>query len=185
MNGGKWVCCPKGTAFLWASEVHHSKLKPLVISHGFGHSFQSDFSWDGCRDYSSLLCIPAALSFWQSVGTEKTRNYCVSLAHEAATMLADRWGTETLVPLSLCGPMVLVRIPIPRSALLRPPTSADAKDLQDRLYNARIEVPVKCIAGNLYTRISAHAYNTLSDYEQLGSAGERIFVAWTESRGSV
>jgi selenocysteine lyase/cysteine desulfurase len=48
--------------------------------------------------------------------------------------------------------------------------------LQDLLhYEYHIEVPVKCVQGGLYVRISAHVYNELADYEKLASAvGELI-----------
>jgi isopenicillin-N epimerase len=50
-------------------------------------------------------------------------------------------------------------------------TSRDAKSVQDMLhFRHAIEVPVKCMEGNLYVRISAHVYNELEDYERLGRA---------------
>ena len=30
-----------------------------------------------------------------------------------------------------------------------------------------IEVPIKCINGNLYVRLSVHVYNSIEQYEQL------------------
>ena len=30
-------------------------IKPLVVSHGSGSGFVSDFIWDGCRDYAPFL----------------------------------------------------------------------------------------------------------------------------------
>ena len=35
------------------------------------------------------------------------------------------------------------------------------------LYNHQIEVPVKCIQGRLFLRISAHVYNDMNDYYRL------------------
>lgn len=44
-------------------------------------------------------------------------------------------------------------------------TSAHAKYIQDRLYfEFSVEVPVKCIEGLLYVRISAHIYNYFEQY---------------------
>lgn len=43
--------------------------------------------------------------------------------------------------------------------------------LQDMLhYNHHVEVPVKCVQGQLYVRISAHVYNVLEDYHRLAEA---------------
>ena len=47
-------------------------------------------------------------------------------------------------------------------------TDQQAYYLQERLHhNYAIEVPIKCISGNLYVRISAHVYNTPEQYSQL------------------
>ena len=91
----------------------------------------------------------------------------------------------TLAPLSIHSPMmVLVRLP---ERLQRAKsnasggegtastlyegvaTSDNAKQIQDYLYDNRIEVPIKCIRGILYVRISCHVYNELSEYEHLGT----------------
>ena len=44
----------------------------------------------------------------------------------------------------------------------------DAKRIQDYLYDQRVEVPIKCITGKLYVRISNHVYNGFEDMERLG-----------------
>lgn len=46
-NCHKWLCGPRGSAVLWAAARHHARLRPLVVSHGHGHGFTSDFIWDG------------------------------------------------------------------------------------------------------------------------------------------
>ena len=33
-----------------------------------------------------------------------------------------------------------------------------------------MQVPVKCVDGKLYVRISAHIYNEMKDYERLAEA---------------
>ena len=97
-----------------------------------------------------------------------------------------------LVPLDMCGSMALVQLPPHCTAAAQAAgdavgsgdsgmasaptspagaTSADAKWVQDCLhYQHRIEVPVKCVAAQLYVRISVHIYNELPDYERLAAA---------------
>lgn len=41
-------------------------------------------------------------------------------------------------------------------------------------FQHQIEVPIKCIGGCLYARISAHVYNTPEDYERLASAIKKL-----------
>ena len=52
---------------------------------------------------------------------------------------------------------------------MRNATDTDAFQLQEKLHHEyRIEVPVKCLEGRLYVRISAHVYNSIEEYEYLG-----------------
>ena len=44
-------------------------------------------------------------------------------------------------------------------------------------FEHRIEVPVKCVHGSLYVRISCHIYNQLADYEKLAAAVQAISAA--------
>jgi hypothetical protein len=80
--------------------------------------------------------------------------------------------------------MALVRLPpeIRSSAVIRHNSdtadgiasaaadSTTAKSVQDWLYAQKIEVPTKCVRGELYLRISAHVHNEIADYERLSAA---------------
>lgn len=96
--------------------------------------------------------------------------------------------------------MALVSVPggAVASGMPTEASSTDAKILQDTLHYrymypslchlapnlipthdplvdpSRIEVPVKCVQGRLYVRLSAHLYNQLSDYERLADAMQLI-----------
>ena len=65
--------------------------------------------------------------------------------------------------------MALVRLPDDVSGMSSKErkTSTDAKRLQDYLYDHNIEVPIKCINGVLYLRVSCHTYNERSEFERL------------------
>jgi len=161
-----------------------SSLQPRLISHGWGSGFLSQFIWDGARDYSAALAIPAALAWWQWIGESKARTYMHSLVREAARLLATAWATETLFSdEQQYATMTVVRVPDSLLARLiefdntksstpnGSATSAHAKLLQDVLfYEFRIEVPVKLLRGALYVRISAHLYNHLAEYQRLADA---------------
>ena len=105
---------------------------------------------------------------------ERIRKHNNTLANQAALMLAEKWGTSLLSHAEMFGPMVLIRLP---DALLdcvslqgqEEAVKAHAEMIQAKLhYEFNIEVPVKLIQGKLYTRISAHVYNEMSDYNRLG-----------------
>lgn len=46
-NCHKWMSSARGAAILYVSNEHLSSFKPLIISHGSGSGFTSDFIWDG------------------------------------------------------------------------------------------------------------------------------------------
>ncbi len=201
-NCHKHLCSPRGAAVLWAAPEVQADLRPVVVSHGTGAGFTSNFIWDGCRDYSPVLVLPLTLRWWRALGQQHAQEYIRSMLAQGVAVLLACWQTHTLAPLSLCGPMALVRLPCdacPAAAantaapseradidalLCREPpasdgpaTSADAKEWQDALFAAGVEAPIKCIQGCMYVRISAHVYNVQADYEVLAATVTRI-LGW-------
>lgn len=58
----------------------------------------------------------------------------------------------------------------------RAATDNDAYQLQELLHHQhRIEVPIKCLEGKLYVRISCHVYNHLEEYKKLGQVINEIY----------
>eukprot|EP00200_Dunaliella_tertiolecta_P004798 CAMPEP_0202339480 /NCGR_PEP_ID=MMETSP1126-20121109/1324_1 /ASSEMBLY_ACC=CAM_ASM_000457 /TAXON_ID=3047 /ORGANISM="Dunaliella tertiolecta, Strain CCMP1320" /LENGTH=445 /DNA_ID=CAMNT_0048930037 /DNA_START=110 /DNA_END=1447 /DNA_ORIENTATION=- len=184
-NCHKWLAGPRGSAVFWAHPRVKHTVRPLVVSHGSGHGFTSDFIWDGCRDYAPYLGVSAALRMWRQLGPHRCRTYMHDLVCQAATLLASAWRTTTLAPLHMCASMALVELPFKQAAAggelqnpeEPPANSTDAKHVQELLHHEfRIECPVKCIQGRLYVRISACVYNTLHDYEKLREAILKIKI---------
>ena len=63
-NLHKWMYCPKGTAFLWASPEFQSRIVPPVLSgtqlfSDAGPNMASDFEYVGTRDYTNYAAVPA------------------------------------------------------------------------------------------------------------------------------
>ena len=46
-NAHKWFCNPKGAAFLYVRKELKSSIHPLIVSHGYGSGFNSEFIWAG------------------------------------------------------------------------------------------------------------------------------------------
>jgi isopenicillin-N epimerase len=84
-NAHKWMCAPKGAAFMWISPRMAGKLRPSVVSHGYAPNdsetdhqavgryaardkLLSSYAWDGCRDYAALLTMPTIIDFWTQLG---------------------------------------------------------------------------------------------------------------------
>ncbi|KAL6763735.1 CG12264-like protein [Haematococcus lacustris] len=169
-NCHKWLAGPRGSALLWVHPRVKAQVKPLVVSHGSGAGFTSDFIWDGCRDYAPYLGVSSALAMWRALDLPRCRQYTHQLLQDAVQLLTQCWGTAPLAPLSMCASMALVGLPA-QLAMQEVPTSADAKTLQDELHHQHcIEVPVKLVGGQLYVRLSAYIYNRIDDYEKLRDA---------------
>lgn len=182
-NCHKWFCSPRGAGFLHVSSerLSSARILPRIISHGYFDGYQSAFMWTGLQDYSAWLSLPKCIEFWQCQSIKNCRKYMHDLAQAAAEVLYERWGMlDDLAkvkrfPMHKRHAMRLVKLPQAHEVFGvntgAPTTSADAKHIQDTLHEQfRIEVPIKCVDGVLYARISAHVYNTLADFEQLAHA---------------
>jgi isopenicillin-N epimerase len=167
-NCHKWLCAPKGSAFLWARRDRQAGLHPVTISHGYGSGFLAEFDWTGTRDMSAYLSVPAALEFHERLGGRMLRARNAALAAEAATMLAARLGTETGSGNAAHGAMGLVRLP-----LTGPVTQERALLIRGRLLDLGTDAPVNEVEGSAWLRVSAQAYNTMSDFERLGTLIEK------------
>ena len=54
-NAHKWLSAPKGSAFMYVHKKHQASTKPLVISHGYGSGFNSQFIWSG-ESFLAIYC---------------------------------------------------------------------------------------------------------------------------------
>ncbi len=166
-NCHKWLCAPKGVAFLWASPDRQQDLHPTVISHGLGKGFLTEFDWTGTRDPSGALSVPDAIEFHQQLGGKALRARNIALAAVASGMLARRLNTEVGASGDLAGAMGVVRLPVPVS-------DSVAQTLRDRLLEAGTDAPVFLFEGAVWLRLSAFAYNEPEDYARLADLVARV-----------
>jgi len=165
-NCHKWLCAPKGTGFLYARPEVQKLIDPLVLSwdSGDGNAFHIRHRWQGTRDPSAFLAIPAALDFLAAHDWPVVRARCHALLKASNTVLQGL-GLEPLTDryVQLLG--------------LRVPTG-DAAGLKRRLYDEhRIEVPVFDTRFGAVLRISVQAYNDESDLDALATALRHEFSA--------
>jgi isopenicillin-N epimerase len=168
-NCHKWLCAPKGSAFLYAAPQRHQDLHPVTISHGLGKGFLEEFDWTGTRDPSAYLATDVAIDFHARLGGQALMARNVALAGEATSLLARRLNTEPGVTGALTGSMGVVRLPLTGSAT--PELSAD---LRARLLAAGTDAPTHILSGAIWLRISAAAYNDIEDYERLAELVARV-----------
>jgi isopenicillin-N epimerase len=179
-NCHKWMCAPKGTAFLYVRGDRQSLIRPLTISHGANSPrtdrsrFQLEFDWTGTHDPTAFLCLPAVLKF---MGSQLPQGWLDIMAHnhalamQARQVLCDALEQPVPCPDEMIG--AIVSVPLPPS-FGKPKYSSKGIDiLQDRLWEEyKIEVPIVpwCHPTPRLIRVSAQLYNHISQYQYLAVA---------------
>ena len=182
-NLHKWVCAPKGAAFLFVREDRQAAIQPAVISHGNNRRrpgftpFQDRFDWTGTYDPTAWFCVPAAIRWMGKLlpgGWRELRQRNHQLVVQARKTLCERLEVPPPCPESLLGSMAT--IPLPERFQKRPSSGkidAEQLALYDRF---GIEVPW-CRFGRperRWLRISAQIYNSPAEYERLAEALEML-----------
>ena len=164
-NLHKWMCCPKGSAFLYARSEMQKLIEPLVVSWGYAseHPSASRFideqEWTGTRDIAAYLATPEAIRFYDEHRWDHVRVKCHKLAQYARQQITALTGLTPASPDSTEWYMQMIALPMPQ---------CDAEKLKTRLYDEwHIEVPIIAWQNQLLIRVSIQAYNTLEDVEQL------------------
>ncbi|HEX7832308.1 MAG TPA: aminotransferase class V-fold PLP-dependent enzyme [Thermoanaerobaculia bacterium] len=176
-NLHKWVCAPKGAAFLWVRENRRASVRPAIISHGANSSrrdrsrYLIEFDWTGTCDPSPWLCVPDSLRFMQTLvdgGWPEIMRRNRALALQARDVLCRALEIDAPAPDEMLGAMAAVPLP---DATAEPSFFGDA--LQDTLlYEHNIEVPFMPwpYSPKRLLRISAQLYNSIDEYERLAAA---------------
>lgn len=158
-NCHKWLCAPKGCAFIHARAKQD--LHPVVISHGLGQGFLAEFDWTGTTDFSRFLAVTEALAFHHRLGGAAFRRRNTELAAEATALVARRLNSQRGTSGSMAGAMGVVRLPA------GPATMDAALSIRRTLLRLETDAPVHALGGGLWLRLSAFAYNRMDDYERL------------------
>jgi isopenicillin-N epimerase len=178
-NCHKWLCAPKGAAFLWVRRDRQQEVRPLTISHGAnavrpGRSrFRLEFDWTGTDDPTAWLTVARAIDYLGSLvpgGWPALMARNRALALEARRLLCAAAGSAPPCPDEMVGS--IASIPLPDGQVTE--TNWRRLDpLQSRLFEEwKIEVPVMSwpAAPHRLLRISAQLYNGLQHYTLLAEA---------------
>lgn len=158
----KWLCAPKGGAFLVAREGAEA-IRPLAISHAAGQGFTAEFGKVGTRDPSALLTAPDAIAFHEELGGRDLRARNATLAARARDRLAAEAGLAPFAAETQGIAMVSGALPLDA-----PADWQTAQRLRRRLWEThRVEALVVGLHGRLWLRTSWHAYTDESDLDRL------------------
>ncbi len=185
-NCHKWLCTPKGSAFLYVRRDLQSGTRPTSISHGTNSPrtdrsrYLLEFDWQGTMDPTAWFCIPEAITWLGQLfadGWAGLRRHNRELALAGRRLLCEALEIEPPAPESMLGSLASVPLPPGDPTHVASPLSIDP--LQDQLFHQeRIEVPVMPwpAAPQRLLRISAQAYNSLSQYQHLAQALPRLLA---------
>jgi len=180
-NCHKWLCAPKGSAFLYVRPEQQSWVESLIVSWGWvpdnrhhrpEQNFISRNQWQGTRDLAAYLAVPAAIDFQREHDWESVRATCQERVAATWRRISDLTG---LAPLSTN----------PRGGdwawftqmAANPLPAVDAEALKRRLYDDyRIEIPINTWTDTALIRVSVQGYNTAEDLDRLVDALERLLA---------
>jgi isopenicillin-N epimerase len=163
-NAHKWLCAPKGAAFLHVRRDRQAGVHPNVISHGYTAGFHAEFDWTGTLDPTPWLCIPAALRHIGGLlpgGWPEVMRANHELALRARDALLDRFAQRAPAPDGMIGSMAAIPLPLDAGA-----PGVDTEALHDWLRTRGIEAwlhphPVPLV------RVSAQLYNHVDQFRHL------------------
>jgi isopenicillin-N epimerase len=166
-NAHKWLCAPKGAAFLHVRRDRQAGLHPGTISHGYEGGFHAEFDWTGTGDPTPWLCIPALLRFMGGLlpgGWPELMATNRALALEARQLLCERFGLPPPAPASMIGSMA--SLPLPAAQAGSPAFRLDTDGLDAWIRKRGVDAwfhpwPLPVL------RVSAQLYNSLEGYQRL------------------
>lgn len=168
-NCHKWMCTPKGSAFLWVAGDWIERMMPLVVSWGSdiptakdGY-FVDEHEFLGTRDHSPFLTVPYAIDWMQRNDWDALQRRCRLLTLQGVEMLCSISGVRSIShggqdPLLQLGTVIL-------------PEDTDTDAMKTWLYDERnIEVVVHRWLNVPILRFSVHAHTSESDILALHTA---------------
>ena len=174
----KWLCNPKGSAFLYARRERQHLIQPLVVSWGWGAgndiSYGSDFldylQWMGTAEQSAYLSVPAAIEFQEKHQWPAVRRQCHALLRQTLQRINALTGLASIYPGADAGFYHQMGVaPLP--------AIADLPAFKARLYDGfRVEVPCTQWRDRQFIRISVQGYNTQADMDALLLALQQLLV---------
>lgn len=197
-NLHKWLCCPRGSAFLWVRDPWQETLRPLVVGHGANtplsagaSRFHLEHDWLGTADPTPWLALPQALGLLtgESLDGEvlppASEPWLARLGERmhAHRQLAQQGQALLLHALQLDQPLAPAAMQAAMAAVpLAPVGTLDGPALQAQLKRMGFQLPVIPLrpftaGAPQFLRISCFAYNTPDDLQRLACALPQALAA--------
>jgi len=177
-NCHKWICAPKGAAFLYVKPEKQNEIKPLIISRFFNigktanERFQNAFFWQGTMDYISYICVGKTIEFIEESvngGWKEVMKKNHKLVIIGRKIICKKLNIKDWAPDELTGSITTLKLGSKK--LIDEKTGLDIIQLE--LFDKfGIETLISTIypTDDRILRLSAAIYNCEEDYEKLGEA---------------
>jgi isopenicillin-N epimerase len=185
-NCHKWVCSPKGSAFLYVDPSRRDGFRPVILSNNAEKprpgrdNFFTEFDFVGTGDPTPILAIPDALEAMSAMlpgGWPAVMAANQALLRRGRDILCEALDVRAPLPDAMLGNLCTIPLPahapdVQARVLARPSRRGYHDALQDALLERwKIQVPVWNVAGKTRIfRISAQLYNTAEQFAYLATA---------------
>ena len=186
-NCHKWLCAPKGSAFLHVRKDKQAAIHPLTISHGMTFPlgdttrFRHEFDWTGTRDISAHCALPAAIDHLADVlegGWPSIMEHNHELALQGRDILCEALGLEKPCPDEMVACIATLILPPENNSGGIPLHEPDPlHTILSEKYGIQIPVWSWPSPEGRFIRISAQLYNSEEEYHYLAWALQQEGIA--------
>ena len=159
----KWMCSPKGVAFLYVKREHQEMMEPLVVSWGYEAENPSDsqfldyMQWQGTNDISAYLTIPDTIEFLRKHNWKEKAQHCRDLNLWAKKEICNALDTYATGDDQFLGQMTTIAFKL-----------EDPLQEQIDFYTKyKIQLPFIKWNDKTFFRISLQVYNSKEDINYL------------------
>lgn len=166
-NCHKWMCAPKGSAFLAVAPEWVNRVEPNVISWGTGPNLENTIGnrlidgneWLGTQGPFPALSVPSAIDFLERNDWRAVRAGCRELLTRGLNEVNRLFGFEPVYP----DERAYVQL-----GIAEVPAYWRAAELKAFLYDRfAVEIPIIRWNGRNFVRISIQGYNQDEDIDAL------------------
>lgn len=171
-NCHKWLCAPKGAAFMYAAPDKKHMIEPLMVSWGGTNecasddAFVNELQFQGTNDVSGFLAVPAAIAFQKEHDWDSVRAEC----HKKIAWVKD--ALEDLPNVRAWYPTTNTLQKQMTAVILKGKDGTKVKNYLESEY--KIEIPVWTRGDDAVLRVSVQGYNTQDELELLVSAIKKL-----------
>lgn len=163
-NFHKWPAAPRATAGLVVAEKWRTSTLPLIVSWSeYDERLPERFDMQGTYDYAPWIAAPESLRVLAELDWSRRRPQLSAMIDEGAKLVAKALGSSVGEIAHPAATMRLVELPFDGI-----PSPEAGEALKSKVsQELKAEITLTAFDGRVFIRLSAHAYNSLQDYQQL------------------